>query len=336
MFESDTKFRTTGKDLSWSAKIFTSSLLIALAFSLALYSFMLAVSEPAPVSEAITTTASAATAKVEITAEYIDPVWAIFIFNTLAIFSASAGTALFLLIHPLLIRDIELRTVNRAYSYFSIAFEKLLMPINRLLQRIVAFKDADFSALGRTDDEKEGTIWQYCGYGKDDYRMLAYMLPYTVPVMVLAVNGFLMGIMLAFFIFNGAMTGFRLFGAEGIIIGLFYNAAFFFISIVPHGIIEIPAILLAVSVGRRFAFVQSHELIDRGLFMGNTIESLKNDVSVVMVTVREYLNSRYLWKSFALMVMMLLLAAYIEACVTLTIVDRVMPVLDGLVEAMFL
>ena len=335
MPEYNQKFQIKDKDLMWSAKTFTSSILISLVFSMILYTFMLAVSEPAPVSEAITSTASAATAKVVVTAEYINPMWAIFIFNSLAVFSASVGTGLFLLIHPLLVRDIELRTDNRVYSFFSVIFEKLLMPLNRLLQKIVSSRDQDFSALSKTGSEREGTIWQYCGYEKDDYRMFAYMLPHVVPLMILVVNGFLIGILLAFFIFNGAMTGFQLFGEKGIIVGLLYNVTYFFISIVPHGIIEIPVILLAAAVGRRFAYIQSHEVIDKELFLGDSIESLKNDVSNVMSTLKEYLNSRYLWKSFALMAIMLLIAAYIETYVTLRISENVMYLLDSGIDTYF-
>ncbi|TGC07239.1 stage II sporulation protein M [Methanolobus halotolerans] len=336
MLKPDPKFQIHRKDIIWSLKTFTTSLLIALIFSMALYSFMLAVSEPAPVSDAITSTASAATAKVVITAEYISPVWAIFMFNTLAVFIASVGTGLFLLIHPLLVRDIELRTTNRIYSYTSIGFEKMLMPLNSFLQKVVSSRDQDFSSMERTVHERRDTIWQYCGYGKDDYRMFAYMLPYTVPIMILAVNGLLMGILLAFFIFNGAMTGFQLFGEKGIAVGSLYNVIYFFISIVPHGIIEIPAILIAASAGRRFACINSHEIIDRELFLGDTIESLKSDVSTVMASVKEYLNSRYLWKTFAVMMLMLLVAAYIETYVTLEIVNRVMHFIDAGINAYFI
>ncbi len=336
MSEPTTRFQVNKKDLLWSVKTFSASLLIALVFSMVLYSFTMTLSEPAPVNYAITSTASAATAKVVVTAEYISPMWAIFIFNSLAVFSASVGTGLFLLIHPLLVRDIEMRTGSKTYTFISISFERLLMPLNRLLQKVVSSRDPDFASMQKTGPKKEGTIWQYCGYGKDDYRMLAYMLPYIVPVMILVVNGALMGILLAFFVFNGALTGFQLFGEDGIIIGMLYNVAYFVISIVPHGIIEIPAILLAAAVGRRFAYIQSHEIMNKGLFLGDSIESLKIDVSRVIGTVKEYVSSRYLWKMFGLMVIMLLLAAYIETYVTLEIVERVMSVLDHFVEKMFL
>jgi uncharacterized membrane protein SpoIIM required for sporulation len=336
MSESTTRFQINRKDLLWSAKTFAASLLVALVFSMILYSFTMTLSEPAPVNDAITSTASAATAKVVVTAEYISPMWAIFIFNSLAVFSASVGAGLFLLIHPLLVRDIEMRKGSKVYTFISISFERLLMPLNRLLQKVVSSRDPDFASMHKTGQKEEGTIWQYCGYGKDDYRMLAYMLPYIVPVMILVVNGFLMGILLAFFVFNGALTGFQLFGEDGIIIGMLYNVAYFVISIVPHGIIEIPAILLAAAVGRRFAYIQSHEIMNKGLFLGDSIESLKKDVSRVIGTVREYLNSRYLWKMFGLMVVMLLIAAYIETYVTLEIIERVMSVLDDFVEKVFL
>jgi len=329
-YQNNQYFSIRHKDLLWSARTFILSVLAAFVFSMLLYTFMFIAAEPAPVNEAIVSTASAATAKVVVTAEYISPLWAIFIFNSIAALSASAGTGLFLLIHPLLISDIRLRPGHRIYASFSIAFERMLMPANRMLQRLAHYLDADFPYTTANDTAKDG-FWKYCGYSREDYRMLAYMLPYTIPFLILIVNGALMGILLAFFIFNGLMTGFEMFGIEGMHVGVLYNLTYFIISIVPHGIIEIPALLLAASLGYRFARVESHEIIQKGLFLGNSFESMKLDVATVLDTAKGYIFSGYVWKVFAVTVLMLLFAAYIEAYVTLGIVERVMLELDEFV-----
>jgi uncharacterized membrane protein SpoIIM required for sporulation len=330
MPENTNHFSIRQRDILWSAKTFILSVLTGFTFSISLYTLMLIVAEPAPVSEAIASTASAATAKVVITAAYISPLWSIFIFNTIAAFTASVGTGLFMLIHPLLIADIQLRSDHRIYASFSIAFERMLMPANRLLQRLAHHMDDSFPYITPNDTAKDG-VWKYCGYGREDYRMIAYMLPYTIPFLILIVNGALMGILLAFFIFNGLMTGFEMFGIEGMPVGVLYNLTYFIISIAPHGIIEIPALLLAASLGYRFARVQSHEIIQKGLFLGNSSESMKLDVANVLDSVKGYIFSGYVWKVFAITVLMLLFAAYIEAYVTLGIVDRVMLELDNFV-----
>jgi hypothetical protein len=323
------------KDLLWSAKTFSMSVVTAFVCSMLLYTFMFIIAEPAPVNEAIVSTATAATAKVVVTAEYISPMWAIFIFNSIAALSASVGTGLFLFIHLLLVSDIRLRPNNRIYASFSIAFERMLMPANRLLQKLAHRLDNDFPYPEISDPAKEG-IWRYCGYTREDYRMFAYMLPYTIPFMIMIVNGLLMGILLAFFLFNGSLTGYEMLGIKGIAIGIAYNLTYFFISIVPHGIIEIPAILLAAALGYRFARVQSLEVKSKGLFLGNSPESLKEDVSEVLATVRLYLTSRYLWKISAFIVITLLAAAYIEAHLTSGIVDIVMQELDIIIEKLLL
>lgn len=327
-------FTIDHRDLMWSVKTFTLSVLTAFVISMLLYTLMLITSEPAPVDEAIVSTASAATAKVVVASEYISPMWAIFIFNSIAALMASLGTGLFMFIHPLLISDIRMRTDHSRYASLSIGCERMLMPGNRLLQKLVHRMDADFPYID-TISQKEG-LWQYCGYSREDYRMLAYMLPFTIPFLIMIVNGVLVGILLAFFTFNGSLTGFGMFGFRGIFIGVFYNLSYFFISIVPHGIIEIPALLLAAAIGYRFARIQSGEIVLKRLFLGNSHESIKKDVSQVLATTRLYLTSIYVWKSSALIVVLLLAAAYIEAHVTVDIAERVMQELDLSIGKLFL
>ena len=328
------RFNISLKDVKWSVRVFMLSAISAFVFGIVAYILMLAFAEPEPVSEVIINTASAATAKVVVTSDYISPMWAIFIFNSIAASCAVIGTGLFMIVHQMLVSDINIRPKHRLYARFSILFEMIIMPANRLLIKITNLVDRDFSSIGRSDQDKKGTIWEYCGYGKDEYRMFAYMIPYTVPLLILMVNGFLMGILFAFFTFNGAMTGFQLFGMEGITIGVFYNVIYFFISIVPHGIIEIPIILVAAALGYRFAHIQAHDVIDKELFNGNDIESLKKDASYIFDTTKGYILSRYTWKMMGIIILSLLVAAYIETYVTLGIVEKVMQVLDGYVEVL--
>ncbi len=321
-------------DLEWTIKVFMVSATSAFFLGMLAYILTFLFAEPEPVSKAIVSTASAATSKVTVTSNYIDPMWAIFIFNSIAGACAVIGTGLFMMVHQLLINDIAMRPRNRIYAGLSVLMEKAMMPVYRALIGIAGMLDRNFPFMEKSGHKKIGTIWQYCGYGKDEYRMFSYMLPYTVPLLILMVNGILIGILLAFFTFNGAMTGFQLFGTKGIAIGLFYNVVYFFISIVPHGIIEIPMILVAAAVGYRFAYTQAHDVIENDLFIGDDIASLKNDVSKVNDSVKAYLLSSYTWKMLAMIVMTLLVAAYIETYVTLGVVDRVMTVLDSNLESL--
>ena len=320
------------QDIRWTIRVFLLSVTIAFILSIVAYILTLTFAEPEPVSEVIISTASAATAKVEVTSNYIDPMWSIFIFNSIAATCAVIGTGLFMMVHNLLIVDIAMRPQHRIYARLSILFEMAMKPLYNLLIRMTAFVDSDFSSIRRSEQKKEGSIWDYCGYGKDEYRMFSYMLPYTVPLLILVVNGALMGILLAYFTFNGAMTGLDLLGTKGIVIGLLYNVTYFFISIIPHGIIEIPTILVAAALGYRFAHSQAHEVIDKDLFNQNDISGLKEDAAYTSAAVKGYILSGYTWKMLGMIILVLLVAAYIETYVTLGIMDSVMSMLDRYIE----
>ncbi|MDK2826800.1 MAG: hypothetical protein PWQ44_1980 [Methanolobus sp.] len=329
------RFNIGTKDIVWTCRVFILSVFCAFILAIIAYILTFVFAEPEPVSEVIMSTASAATSKVEVTSNYINPMWAIFFFNGLAACCAVIGTGLFMIVHKLLIGDIAMRPRNRHYASLSILMEKTMMPVYRLLIGIASALDPDMSQIKNENNEKADTIWQYCGYGKYEYRMFSYMLPYTVPLMILIVNGMLMGILLAFFTFNGAITGFELFRTKGILLGVFYNVVYFFISIIPHGIIEIPTILVAAAIGYHFAYIQAHDVIKNKLFTGDDIESLLTDSRYIFETTKEYLLSAYMWKMVVLIIVALLIAAYIETYVTLGIVDKVMMTIDGNIEPFF-
>ncbi|WP_407355220.1 stage II sporulation protein M [Methanolobus sp. WCC5] len=319
-------------DVKWSAKVFILSVAVSFSVAIIAYILMFTFAQPEPVSEVIMNTASAATAKVTISANYMSLFWAIFIFNSIAASFAVIGTGFFNMLHRILISDIGMRPKHHLYASFSIVFEKAMMPVFRALTAITSILDRDFSTLERSREEKKGTIWQYCGYGKNEYRDFAFMLPYTVPLMIVIVNGCLMGILLAFFTFNGALTGFQLFGLKGTAIGLMYNVIYFFVAIVPHGIIEIPALLIAAAIGYRFAYLQSHDVIGKKLFNGNDIQSLQEDAGYTYTMAKDYILSGYTWKMLCCIILTLLVAAYIETYVTLEIADLVMLALDNSLE----
>lgn len=324
------------KDIRWTVKVFLIT--VFSVFFLAILAYTLAFLSPEPepasevVSEVIMSTATAATSKVEVTSVYINPMWAIFFFNSLAACCAVIGTGLFMLVHKLLLRDIEIRPTNRYYASISIFMEKTMMHLYRILIRISSKLDPDMLQIKNGNNEKTGTIWQYCGYGKYEYRMFSYILPFIVPLLILLVNGTIMGTLLAYFTFNGALTGFELFGEKGIIPGLFYNVVYFFISIMPHGIIEIPVLLIAAAVGHHFASIQAHDVINKGLFNRDNIEKLKEDYESIEEKTKAYLFSAKTWKMVVFILLALLVAAYIETYVTLGIVDRVMLQIDIILE----
>jgi len=107
------------QEMIWSAKVFASFATIAFVASMVTYLFMIIFSQPQALNEAIVATAQTATAKVELGARYTDPLWAVFIFNSIAAFTASAGTGLFLCIHRVLYEEMVLRLRHPMYASLS-------------------------------------------------------------------------------------------------------------------------------------------------------------------------------------------------------------------------
>jgi len=271
---SGNQFRIGITEFLWSVKLFAASAIVACMFSIALYVVMTIFAEPEPVSTAIAATASAAMAKVEVGARYISPMWSIFVFNTIAIFTASIGNGFLSYIHNIFSGEFSFRSKHRIYAAISIKIDKLFTVFYRHIRRIASIFDPGFSKINienKTDenthqDDETSSVWDLCGYTRDDYRMFAYILPYTVPVLILVINGMLLGVLLAFFIFNGAMSGYEIMGLQGIVVGIFYTLSYFVFSILPHGIIELPVLFLVASLGYRFAYVQSKAVVDEGFF----------------------------------------------------------------------
>ncbi len=340
---SGNRFRIGITEFLWSVKLFAASAIVACMFSIAVYVVMTIFAEPEPVSTAIAATASAAMAKVEVGARYTSPMWSIFVFNTIAIFTASFGTGFFSYIHNIFSGEFSFRSKHRIYAAISIKIDKLFTVFYRHIRRTASIFDPGFSKINienKTDenthqDDETSSVWDFCGYTRDDYRMFAYILPYTVPVLILLVNGMLLGVLLAFFIFNGAMSGYEIMGIQGIVIGVFYTLSYFVVSILPHGIIELPVLFLAASLGYRFAYVQSKAVVDEGFFLGDDMKSINKDVSRINSITTMYLRSGYLWGVFGVAVGLLLVAAYIEIYVTPGVVEYVMVVVERVLNGEF-
>ena len=342
---SGNQFRIGITEFLWSVKLFAASAIVACTLSIALYVVMTIFAEPQPVSTAIATTASAAMAKVEMGARYISPMWSIFVFNTVAIFTASFGTGFFSYIHNIFSGEFSFRSKHRIYAAVSIKIDKMFTVFYRHIRRVASIFDSGFSEIKINVEEKieehahsnedTSSVWDLCGYTKDDYRMFAYILPYTVPVLILVVNGMLLGVLLAFFVFNGALSGYEMMGIKGTVVGVFYTFSYFAFSILPHGIIELPVLFLAASLGYRFAYIQSHAVANEGFFMGNDIESINRDVSRINSITAAYLKSRYLWTVFGVAVGLLLVAAYVEMYVTPAVLEYVMGTVERVLNVGF-
>lgn len=340
---SGNRFRIGITDFLWSVKLFAASAIVACMFSIAVYVVMTIFAEPEPVSTAIAATASAAMAKVEVGARYISPMWSIFVFNTIAIFTASVGTGFFSYIHNIFSGEFSFRSKHRMYAAISIKIDKLFTVFYRHIRRIASIFDPGFSKINienKTDenthqDDETSSVWDFCGYTRDDYRMFAYILPYTVPVLILMINGMLLGVLLAFFIFNGAMSGYEIMGLQGIVIGVFYTLSYFVFSILPHGIIELPVLFVAAALGYKFAYIQSNAVADYGFFLDDDIKSINRDVSRINSITAAYLRSRYLWGMFGVTVVLLLVAAYVEMYVTPGVVEYVMVVVETVLNGEF-
>lgn len=336
---SGNRFRIGITEFLWSVKLFAASAIVAFILSIAVYVVMTIFAEPQPVNTVISATVSTAMAKVEVGARYVSPMWSIFVFNTIAFFTASVGTGFLSYIHNVFSGEFSFRSKHRIYGGISIRVDKLFTVFYRYIRHIVPIFDPRFSKINVEEhvlqDDGTSSVWDFFGCTRNDYRMFAYILPYTVPVLILLVNGFLIGIFLAFFIFNGAMSGYEIMGLQGIVIGVFYTFSYFVLSILPHGIIELPVLFLAASLGYRFAYVQSKAVVDEEFFMSDDIGSINRDVLRINSITAMYLRSGYLWSVFGVAVGLLLVAAYIEIYVTPGVVEYVMGVVETVLNSGF-
>lgn len=315
----------------WCLKIFTYSATLTALLALATYAIMTALAEPVTINETIERATSAATSKVHRGAGYVGITWSIFLFNSLAALTASAGTALFVYFNRFLLKDITSRRQHHNYAKISIAMEKGLYPIYRVLEwpaeRFFGFRSINTQT-------EENSVWNYTGYSRYHFQLLTAIVPFSVPLLVAAANGAILGILFAFHLFNGAFSGYQLAGINGIVGGVVYNITFFISAILPHGIIEIPVILVSTSIGYAIADSNCRLVRDKNLFVSDNIANLQADIATEERNTGTILFSPLFWKIYLLFVLLLLITAFIETEITPHIITRALSLVEPFVSSL--
>ncbi|WP_164999304.1 stage II sporulation protein M [Methanohalophilus profundi] len=315
----------------WCLKIFTYSAILTALLALASYAIMTMLAEPVTINETIDRAASAATSKVQRGAVYVGITWSVFLFNSLAALTASAGTALFVYLNRYLLKDITSRRQHHNYAKISIAMERGLYPIYRVLEwpaeRFFGFRSINTQTA-------ENSVWNYTGYSRYHFQLLTAIVPFSVPLLVAAANGAILGMLFAFHLFNGAFSGYHLAGINGIVGGVVYNVTFFISAILPHGIIEIPVILVSTSIGYVIADSNCRLVRDKHLFVSDNIADLEADIATEERNTGTILFSPLFWKIYLLFVLLLLITAFIETEVTPDIITRALSIVEPFVSSL--
>ncbi|UGV40413.1 stage II sporulation protein M [Methanococcoides orientis] len=345
------QFKIKRTDVIWSVKLFTLFTILSFVFSISIYTVAFLFSQPEfvnavlistaqaatsevdVVNEAIISTSDAATSKVDFGARYIGPLYSVFFFNIIAIFVTSIGAAAITYSHRIVFKELLLRSRHPFYSMISCNMEKLSSPFFSFVQKVALHIYPDIKKNGLDEkNDSPNSIWKHCGYTGEDYRAIASVLPLIFPVLTLFLNSFIAGTVLAFFVFNGILWGSQTLGFGGILVGADFAFIYYFASILPHGIIELPAIFIATSIAYRFARVNSEEITEGRLFEAEKEEDLKEDIRRIENITESYLRSRYLWRIFSIAIFMLLVAAYIEIQLTPKIAGNVIDLMGLLIS----
>lgn len=317
-------FHITKREVRWSVKLFTIAVLISCFLSMLFYFLSLASSSSESVDMAITSTTSIAMQKVDSAAKHLDLIWSIFLFNSLAVATTSIGPGLLPYIQNISVTELKLRAQSKKYVTLSMKLEKLFQLLTLLIKDIIQKLDPGVSRLRAQDNsEKAGSIWKCANYSKENFRLLAYVIPYLIPVITLTMNGMLLGITLSFFVFNGALSLYGFAGYHGIVLGMLFSIAYFLAYILPHGIIELPVIIIAAAIGYRFARTYSGKILEEKLLLSDEIEIIKKDMKTINDIAAAYIRSRHLWAMVSVMLICLWVAAWIEANITPIIAQEV-------------
>ena len=320
----ENNFHITKREVCWSVKLFTIAVLISCFLSMLFYILSLVSFSSESVDMAITSTTSIAMHKVDSAAKHLDLIWSIFLFNSLAVVTTSIGPGILSYIQNISVAELKLRARNKKYTTLSVKLEKLFQLVTLVIKDILQKLDPDVSRLRAQDNsEKADSVWKRANYSKENFRLLAYVIPYLIPVITLTMNGMLLGITLSFFVFNGALSFYDLAGSQGIVPGMLFSIAYFLAHILPHGIIELPVIIIAGAIGYRFARMYSGKILEDKLLLSDEIEKLERDMMIINDIAAAYIRSRYLWAMVSIILVFLWVAAWIEANITPTIAQEV-------------
>ncbi|AKB84065.1 stage II sporulation protein M [Methanococcoides methylutens] len=329
------RFKIKRRDVIWSVKLFILFAALAFVFSISVYvvayffsqpeatssvvipTAQAATSEIDAVNDAIVSTSAAATSKVDVGARYVGPIYSVFVFNTIAILVTAIGTGAITYSHRFAFREIIFRSRHPFYCRIISGLDKPSPIFLSFIRKTAARIYPEIRQYQTTEKRKDpNSIWKNCSYHGEDYRAVALMLPLIFPVLTLLLNGIIAGIVLALFLFNGILWGSQTAGLAGIFLGADFAFVYYLASISPHGIIELPVIFIATSLAYRFSRVHSEEIIRGNLFEADSYEDIKKDIKVIESVTRAYLRSGYMWKTFSIMILLLLIAAYIEIQLT--------------------
>ncbi|WP_440953081.1 stage II sporulation protein M [Methanococcoides sp. FTZ1] len=334
--EESSRFKIKRKDVIWSVKLFILFAVLAFASSISVYmvafifsgpeatSNMListaqaATSEIDVVNDVIISTSEAATSKVDFGARYIGPLYSVFFFNIVAIFVTSIGAGVITYSHRIVFREIIFRSKHPLYLRMISSLDRPSPIFLSFIRKVAARVYPELKQHENTEKNKNpDSIWKNCNYTGEDYRSVASLLPLIFPVLTLLLNGIIAGLVLAFFLFNGVLWGNQAAGFPGILVGVDFAFIYYLASLLPHGIIELPAIFIATSLAYRFARVHSEEIIEGHLFEDEVEEDdIKKDIQRIENITGAYLRAGYTLKMISFTILMLLIAAYIEIQLT--------------------
>ncbi len=311
----------------WALKLFLISGGLAVGVWLLLFVvFTLVFTSPEPV---VSTTAAAVSLVMErvVGLEGWVGLWmALFVLNTCVAVVASTSSALLLFLLPLQVPDIQYRMAHPWYERVAKGLDKLLYVLWKPSFWVFARFDQGFARRYEADPPSaqfQG-VWRVCGYSGIGFRNIFSIFPFVIPALTAIINGSLIGVVLAVNLAMGAYTGFLTAGIPGLARGAGINVLYFLSAILPHGLLEISGLLLAIAVGQGFAVQYSNEIFERGLLLDHRLEGLDKDVRYLVTVTKRFLTSRRVLTTLVLIVGLLFLAAYIEAYITPTIMANVL------------
>jgi uncharacterized membrane protein SpoIIM required for sporulation len=314
----------------WAFKLFRISVGLTVGLWLALFVLStLVFSSPEPVASTTTGVVSLVMERVVGLEEWVGLWMALFALNTCAAVVASTSSALLLLLLPLQVPDIQSRMAHPRYERFAKILDKLIYVLWTPCFHVFKRFDRGFAQRYEVDppsSQFQG-FWRLCGYSGIGFRNIFYVFPFVIPALTAIINGGLIGMVLAVNLAMGAYAGFLAAGVPGLAIGSFLNVLYFLSAILPHGILEVFAVFMAIAVGQGFAALYSNEIFERGLLIDHRLEAFDKDLKYLVTVTKQFLMSRRVLTTLAVIVGLLFLSAYIEAHITPTIVANVLTIL---------
>ena len=322
------------EEFVWALKLFVKS--IGLTLGLWLFLFVLSTwvfSDPEPLASATIDVVSLVMGRVGLLEEKVGLWMAIFALNTVVTVVASTASALLLLTLPFEVKDLKYRMAHPTYEKIAKIMDKvgitlLWNPLFHIFKRF----NSSFAEIYRSEPPRNQFqgCWRFCGYSGTGFRNIYYIIPYLIPALIAIVNGIIIGMVLAVNIFLGAYDGFLIAGLRGLTVGVLLNFLYFLSVILPHGVIEVFAVLTAIAFGQGFASRYSNTILEQKLLMDHRLEELEKHVKYLVALTKQFLTSKTVLIPLTLVICLLCIASYIEVYITPNIAERVLTILRGI------